>query len=136
MLNLLKAKWIFLGLEAPMISWLIVIALVVGAIYYWLKMRLGVFRPIGRQIELAKQKLAQIKPDDLSSKSGLDARSYDEVRRVFEENEILKPCWQGFSRRLIRRLGERGDFFWSAESAGAAFSESALIGSRLNLTLC
>ena len=103
MLNLLKAKWIFLGLEAPMISWLTVEALVVGAIYYWLKMRLGVFRPIGRQIELAEQKLNHIKPGDSLNKSGLDARTYDEIRQFFEQNEILKPCWQGFSRQLVMR---------------------------------
>lgn len=137
MLNLLKAKWVFLGLEAPILSWIIVITLVLFTAGYWLKMYLGVFRPISKRIGLAKQKLAHMqKPNEVSNRSGLEAQSYDEVRSIFEQNEILKSCWQGFSKHLIRRSREGSDFFWSVESAGESFSESALIGARLNLTLC
>ncbi len=72
----------------------------------------------------------------MSNRSGLEARSYDEVRSIFEQNEILKSCWQGFGKHLIRRSREGSDFFWSGESAAESFGESAIIGPRLNLTLC
>jgi hypothetical protein len=137
MLNLLKAKWVFHGLEAPIISWVIVIALVLFMAGYWLKMYLGVFRLVSKQIGLAKWKLAHIQKSlQISYKNGLEARSCDEISQILEQNEILKPCWRGFTKHLIRRSREGGDFFWSAEIASAAFNESALIGSRLNLTFC
>jgi len=137
MLNLLKAKWVFFGLEAPILSWFIVIVLVLFMVGYWLKMYFGVFRPISKRIGLAKQKLAHMpKPNEMSNRTGLGAQSYDEVRSIFEQNEILKSCWQGFSKHLIRRSREGSDFFWSGESAAESFGESALIGTRLNLTLC
>ncbi len=138
MLNLLKNKWDFLGLEAPILSWLIVIALVLFTVGYWLKMYFGVFRPISKGIGLAKQKLSQMpKPNEVSKRGGLEGRSYDEIRSVFEQNETLKPCWKSFSKHLIiLRSREGSDFFWSVESAGESFGESTLIGARLNLTLC
>src|SRR5262245_34596056 len=137
MLNQLKAKWVYFGLEAPIISWLIVIVLVVSMLGYWLYMYFRVFRPISRQIGSALRSLSIVaEPEEVAHNIGLEARRFDEIGQIFEQNTILKRSWQSFCKRLIRRPGERDDFFWSSESADETFKESTLIGSRLNITWC
>src|SRR5262245_15113845 len=136
MLNLLKARWVFYGLEAPKISWAVAIGLVLFMVGYLCRIYFWVFRPLGKQIKQCRHKLADLKNSVQPSNLGLEAQTFDEIRQIFDQNEILKPFWQGFSKRLIRRSTERSDYFWTIESAGEAFSESALIGSRLNLSFC
>jgi hypothetical protein len=136
MLNLLKARWVFYGLEAPIVSWAVAIGLVLFMIGYWCRMYLLVFLPIGEQIKQCRQKLVDLKNRVQLSNLGLEGQTFDEIKHIFDQHEILKPYWQGFSKRLVRRSVERSDYFWTLDSAGETFSEQALIGNRLNLSFC
>jgi hypothetical protein len=136
MLNLLKARWVFYGLEAPIVSWAVAIGLVLFMVGYWARMYFWVFLPIGKEIKQCRQYLADLKKRVQLSNLGLEAQTCDEIRQIFDQHEILKPYWQGFSKRLIRRSADRSDYFWTLDNVGEAFSESALIGSRLNLSFC
>lgn len=137
MLNFLKAKWTFIGLEAPIISWLIVVILLVGAIVYWARL-VRIFLSLKAALAQINQAVAQTRARYPEERKGLPAQAYDEVNQHFEQAGILKSCWQRFNHYLISRLDERNnqDYFWASESATDAFSESAIIGSRINLSFC
>jgi methyl-accepting chemotaxis protein len=137
MLNFLKAKWTLIGLEAPIISWLIVVILLVGAIVYWVKL-VRLFLSLKAVLAQTNQAIAQTRARYPEERKGLPAQAYDEVSQHFEQAGILKSCWQRFNHYLISRLDERNnqDYFWASESATDSFSESAIIGSRVNLSFC
>lgn len=136
MLNFLKAKWVFFGLEVPKISWVVAMGLVLFMLYYWCRMYFGVFIPIGKQLRLCRKRLIDLKQRARFNHLGLEAQTLNEIEQIFDQLAILRPWWQTFCRRLIRHSVDRSDYFWSAESPGETLRESALIGTRFNLSFC
>ena len=137
MLNFLKAKWTLIGLEAPIVSWLIVAILLVGAIIYWAKL-VRIVLSLKAILKRTNQSVALTRSHYPEEINGLSAQAYDEVSQHFEQAGILKSCWQRFNQCLISRFDEHNnqDYFWASESATDSFSESAIIGSRINLSFC
>ncbi|MBL8207016.1 MAG: hypothetical protein JNM09_22475 [Blastocatellia bacterium] len=137
MLNFLKAKWTLIGLEAPIISWLIVATLLVWMVVYWARLA-RIFLSFRAMLRKTNQSLAQTRVRYPQEKRGLSQEAYEEVNQHFEQTNALSSYWQHFSQSLISRSDERGqqDYFWRSESATHSFSESAMIGARLNLSFC
>jgi methyl-accepting chemotaxis protein len=137
MLNFLKAKWTVIGLEAPIISWIIVATLLLGTIVYWLWL-FRIFLGLRNTLVTANQRLAQTRSRYPEEKRGLSPAAYEDVNQDLAKENALNTHWQDFSQTLICRSDERTqqDYFWRSESAANSFNEAALLNSRLNLSLC
>ena len=138
MLNFLKAKWTFIGLEAPIVSWLIVAVLLVGTITYWIWL-VRIFLILKASLASAAQSVTKIQDSYPETKrNGLPTQAYEEADQCFEKSRILKPNWDHFSQNLVSRIEERNqqDYFWATEDASKSFDESTVIGSRLNISFC
>ncbi|MFN0110445.1 MAG: hypothetical protein ACKVZH_16440 [Blastocatellia bacterium] len=127
MLSLLKAKWIFFGLEAPVISWLVAIAIII--ITFSLIVRLFVITQ--REAQSYGQLIKNLPKSD--SRHGVPHEASDNLNRQFEKSS-LKPCWRDFAATLVnRRASDDRDYFLATTSAKESFSEEVAIGHRLNL---
>jgi len=127
MLSLLKAKWIIIGLEAPVISWLVSFLLIAVTLGLILRLWLVARREARSYRELVK-KLP--KP---GGRLGLPQEDFGKLGPIFEKTE-LKPCWKDFEASLVCRRGnDDRDSFLATVSAKESFSEEATIGHRLNL---
>ena len=128
MLNFLKAKWTFIGLEAPIVSWLIVAVLLVGAITYWVWL-IRIFLILKASLTSSTQTVTKIQDSYPETKrNGLPTQAYEEASQCFEKADVLKPSWDRFSQNFIARFDERDqqDYFWAAEGASESFDESTV----------
>ncbi len=127
MLSLLKAKWIFFGLEAPVISWLVAVAVVIGTLYAILRL----WYVTGREAQSYRQLIKDLPKNN--SRHGVSQEASDHLNRQFEKSR-LKPCWRNFAASLVqRRDRDDRDYFLATDSAKESFSEEATMGNRLNL---
>jgi ABC-type transporter Mla subunit MlaD len=126
-LSLLKAKWIIFGLEAPVISWLVAISVVLGTFY-----AIGrLWYVTNREAKSYRQLIKDLPKNN--SRHGVPQEDSDHLNRQFEKSS-LKPCWQDFAASLVQRRGsDDRDYFLATASAKESFSEEATIGNQLNL---
>lgn len=118
-----------MGLEAPVISWLVAIAVFVGTLY-----AIGRLWHVVRRESRSYQQLIKNLPKT-ASRHGVPQEDSEKLNRLFDEAG-LNRCWQDFSVLLVRRRGtDDRDYFLATASAKESFSEDATIGHRLNLEL-
>lgn len=132
-IDLLKIKWMFWGLDAPAFTWIVAAGLLVFTIFtlVWL------FGKVYKQKNIYKN--AKKKIDELKKKSttninqGLEGAIYEELREFFEKNKALKDAWyQLDSEIVVTTDSDSNNFFWSPESAETAFSDSLVIDTKIN----
>ncbi len=127
MLSLLKAKWIIIGLEAPVISWLVSFLLVTAT--FVIIMRLWVIT--WNEARNYRELIAKLpKP---GGRLGLAQEDFGKLNNLFEKTR-LKFCWREFETTLVYRSGrDDRDYFLATVSSREFFNEEATINHRINL---
>lgn len=139
MLELLKAKWVFFGLDAPVFAWVAAAALLSFTFVRLARLSWLVIRVRARLKKLTarvSELTARHKP---SAKEGLSQEGYDALVRLFEEgSHELEPAWQDFNAQVVSRPdpadpnNPSGDRYWASAGAGDSFSDEAVIKPRVN----
>src|SRR5690242_6397695 len=144
-LDLLRAHWNIWGLDAPKFAWIAAIALLAipGCLLLYL------LREVRRQSSILRDAVSRI--DRLRARTthnlkgggengpgnvlnnGLSARGYASLADTLANTSTLAHAWNSYSAGIIVRASGTGeDQFWASESAGAAFTDSALWDRRVN----
>jgi ABC-type transporter Mla subunit MlaD len=133
LIELLKAKWTFYGLDAPIFALLAAAGLILWTLLYQLpRLWWLVHRECRRHSAITKQLEAIGMEHGVNAREGLSVSAYDAIARVFKEDSVLRSAWRGFNAQIIMQHGVTGDDrFWASESAEGTFNEAAVIG-RLN----
>jgi len=131
-MQLLKAEWNFLSLEAPIFSWIAAVFLLVLPFYSLVRLyirsraEISGFSSVTSGVE-DLQKNNTIRPG-----RGLSGAAYDTFSQVFTL-PALQSAWNNFKSRIIRRTNPDGDDeFWSSENSDTSFDENTLIDLRFN----
>ena len=138
-LDILRLQWNFLDLTAPTFAWVAAGALLVIPLLCLLWLFFRRFIPKWYKCHKATKRLDVLRNKYPSKPSeGLPVAAYDAVNQLFEKTFVVRsllPPWQKFcSQFLIRRTNNPGnEGFWASASAEEAFSEAAVIESRLNI---
>lgn len=133
LLDLLRAHWNIWGLDAPKFAWiaaafLLVIPLCV-LIFLWAKVRRESRVLLGAAARV--DRLRSRTPAD--PRRGLSAAVYNELSEIFSKLPSLSPAWNGYASLVVARRATMGeDQFWASESAECAFTDSAVLETRLN----
>lgn len=132
-LDLFRIKWEIGGLDAPAFAWIAAGTLLIWTVLslirlYWLVRReRGIYKSVIARLDELRDKY----PPD--RRQGLPHSAYDEIARVFEDFPSMAIAWHDFdSQILIRSDVNNKDRCWSAESAAHAFSDAAIVETRLN----
>jgi ABC-type transporter Mla subunit MlaD len=132
LIELLKAKWLFLGLDAPIFAWCAAALLVAGTIgclvqLWW------IIRKERRIHQDAMKRLDALRAKHPAmGREGLSAAAYDALAQIFNEPSPLASAWRDFDSRIVRRVIQGQDRLWASESAEGAFTDSVVIAPRLN----
>jgi hypothetical protein len=133
LLELLKYSESHGGLLAPAFLWYASAVLIAGTFsclmwLCWLVLReRRLHRKIRTRLESVTRQFSRKAGD------GLSAPAYDAVVRLFEQTPPLSHAWQNYNSMILRRRDSSGEEqYWSTEIPDQAFSESAVIDTRLN----
>jgi molybdopterin-binding protein len=144
-LDLLRAHWNLWGLDAPKFAWIAAIALLAipcGLLFFLLRevrrqsatLRNAVSRIDGLRARISVN-LKGGGDNDLANglNNGLSARSYASLADILANTPTLAHAWSSYSAGIIvRPRGTGEEQFWASESAGTAFTDSAIWERRVN----
>lgn len=131
-MQLLKAEWSFLSLEAPWFSWIASFFLLVVPLFALFRLYVRSRAEIARLSSVGVSVEELRKNNTIGPGRGLSGAAYDTFSQVFTV-PALQSVWSSFKSRIIRRIGPDGDDeFWSSESSDTSFDEHTLIDLRFN----
>jgi hypothetical protein len=122
-----------LGIHAPLFVWVAAIAVLVGtaAAAVWLFACVRRERSIHQGVTGELNELQRRYP--LEPGEGLTAAAYEDLRKMFEARRTLGGAWNNFKKQIILQRNHRDeDCYWSDGSAEVAFSDAAVLASRIN----
>jgi hypothetical protein len=133
LLAMVKAKWIFFGLEAPQFIWIAAALLLLGT----LTQSLRLWWLIAREKALHRHIIAQLEAIQaaysVTGRTGLAEAAYDAVVQVFREHPPVLPAWHNFEAQLLRQADAAGQLrWWATASATSAFNATTVIEPRMN----
>jgi hypothetical protein len=132
-LDLLKAKWTFFGLDAPIFAWLAAVGLLACTLSALTRLAWLVCRECQVHQRLTARLEAIRIEHGVDLQYGLSGSACAAIARAFEDTPSLLPAWQRFNAQLVMRRGPTSEArFWASESAEAAFNDTTVIEARLN----
>lgn len=133
LLDLLRAHWSLWGLDAPKFAWIAAAFLLFAPLcillFLWWKAR----RESKVLLETAEKvnRLRSRTPAD--PRRGLSSTTYNELAEIVGKSPTLAHAWNGYASLIVaRRVGTSEDQFWASEGAASAFTDSAVLETRLN----
>jgi hypothetical protein len=130
---MVKAQWIWFGLEAPQFIWIAAALLLLGTLaqgirLWWLTTREKV---------LHRRVIAQLAAIQVEyrtpGQAGLAEVAYEAIVQVFRAHPPLLPAWHNFEAQILRQADAAGQFrWWATASATSAFNATAVIEPRVN----
>lgn len=129
----LKSPWPILGLEAPVLSWLAGMGVVLYTAFHLVALRLKVASLV-REYKAATAAVEKLRRDNpMRATEGLPFQVYDSLSRALVEYPALRRAWQRYqSQKVIRRAADSEEQVWSAVSADDMFTEAAIVDSTIN----
>ena len=132
-LDLLKVKWTFFGLDAPIFAWLAAVGLLACTLSALTRLAWLVRRECQIHQRLTARLEAIRVEHGVDLQFGLSDSACAALPRAFEETSPLLPSRQRFDAQLVMRRGPSGEArFWSSKSAEGTFNETTIIEARLN----
>jgi len=132
-IHFLKAQWVFLGLGAPVFSWLVSAGLIMYCVWVFLR-QLRESRIRQRILSLADRRLTALQAGRSTAqdrRNGISRRFLDEINKVFNDLPHLGAAWQAISSSMVSRTDRNGEErFWVADDIGATLDESAAPASQ------
>lgn len=122
-----------LRIHAPKFVWAAAFAVLLGtaAAAVWLFACVRRERRIHRAVTGELNELQRRYP--LRPGEGLSAAAYEDLRKTFEAHRTLAGAWNNFKKQIIlQRDRHDQDCYWSDGSAEVAFSDAAVLASRIN----
>src|SRR5579862_7286186 len=132
-LDLLRAHWSIWGLDAPKFAWIAAALLLLGPLCILFNLWWRVRRESAILAEAAGNvnRLRSRTPAD--PRRGLPTATYNELGQILSKSPTLAHAWNDYAALLVPRRAATGeDQFWASESSGVAFTDSAVLESRLN----
>lgn len=124
---LLKAQWMFLGLKAPVFSWVVSVCLIVYSVHVYRELRKA-SKNRQRALAIAEKKLASLRGKEPAEPGrGISRRMYDALASVFDDLPLLRTSWQAISSCIVvtDRGGEGG--FFISEDVGKIMGGTRMI---------
>jgi hypothetical protein len=132
-MNWFVQDWLILGIAAPRFVWVAAFAVLAGTAGAALRL----FACVRREARIHRSTTEEL--DDLLRKyamgpgEGLSAAAYEILRKTFETKPTLGGAWNNFKKQIIlQRNNHNEDCYWSDGSAEVAFSDAAVLASRIN----
>ena len=133
LLDLLRSKWEFSGLQAPRFAWLAAVLLTVftfGCLLAFLR-KVNSRARLCRAAATSLRKIA--KEYAPGPGEGVSIGCLDAIARIFEGSGDFGDAWARLSsQRILRRSARGEDQVWLSQGADSAFSDAAVIDSHLN----
>lgn len=135
MINL-NTEFELLGVNAPALIWGGASVLFVGTAWCLLTLWRHVLSERRQHRELTG-KIEQIRIEfPRHGKQGLALAAFNALEKLFEGIVAWRAAWNGYNAHVLIEAADSGeDQVWSAESAEVAFTDAAVIDSRLNRSL-
>ncbi|MGH9773076.1 MAG: hypothetical protein ACRD4Q_15480, partial [Candidatus Acidiferrales bacterium] len=133
LLDLLRAQSTHWGLSAPTFAWwaavvLLIVPLLVLIYLWW---RIG---SEARRLKSTASSVEQLRAREPPPPSqGLSTAAYESLVRVFAKSDSFRGAWNAFNSLIVPRRNSSGEYeYWASESSDIAFSEAAVIETRLD----
>lgn len=137
MLEYLKLKWSFLGIDAPAFAWIVAGSLIIFTVINLIRLAWELRRQ-SRVFQKASKELEPFrKPADSTGpiRLGLTLSEYQQIDAAFNGDAVsgLRAAWNDFSSHFLIRGASGGeDRYWSTRNAEDSFSQRKLVTERLN----
>lgn len=133
MLESLKLKWTYFGIDAPAFAWIVAAFLIVftvinlGRLILQLRQQMRNFRAASEHITTS------VKGIDVGK--GIKATDYEQIDKYFKDDASggLSGAWREYKSHFLLRKSETGEErYWSTRNAEESFSERKLVTEKLN----
>lgn len=133
MLEYLKLKWSFFGIDAPAFAWIVAAFLIVftlvnlGRLILQLRQQMRNFRAASEHITTSVK--------GIDGGKGIKAADYEQIDKYFKDDATggLSGAWREYKSHFLLRKAENGEaHYWSTRNADESFSERKLVTEKLS----